>query len=157
GGGGDDVVGGVEHLDGDAVEAALAGILDAVAVAVEPHPVTHGGGALVAEVDVGPGVAGGERQGGDVRRGDAVEVEGRSRPRGRRHPDRIRAGRQAAERVVAVAAGDGGGDDVVGGVEQLDGDAVEAALAGVLEAVAVGVDPYPVADGSRGGVRSLVA
>src|SRR5436309_8640178 len=76
--GGHDVVGGVEQVDGDAVEAGLAGILDAVAVAVDPEAVTDGRGALIAEVDVRPGVTGGEGEGGDARRGDAVEVVGRN-------------------------------------------------------------------------------
>src|SRR5206468_3954239 len=105
------------------------------------------------EVDVGAGGAGGEGEGGHVGSGDAVEVVGRREPRGRRHPHGVVAAVQVAEGVVAVAAGGGGGHDVVGGVEQLDGDAVDAALAEVLGAVAVGVEPDAVAH--RGG--ALVA
>ena len=43
----------VEQLDGDAVDAGLAGVLDAVAVGVVPDPVADRAGAAVAEVDVG--------------------------------------------------------------------------------------------------------
>ena len=75
-GGSDDVVAAVEQLDGDAVDAGLAGILDAVAVGVDPDPVADRSGAAVAEVDVGTAGAGGEGEGRDVGRADAVEVVG---------------------------------------------------------------------------------
>ena len=63
--------------------------------------------------------------------------------------DRVGAGRQVGERVVAVARGDRARDDRAAAVEELHGDAVEAGLAAVLDAVAVGVVPHPVAEAVR--------
>src|SRR5205085_2341325 len=54
--------------------------------------------------------------------------------------------RQVLEGVVAVAGGDRGGDHRASGVQELDGDAVDPRLSGVLNAVGVGVLPDPVAD-----------
>src|SRR6185503_6387841 len=105
------------------------------------------------EVDVGAVGAGSEREGGLVGRGDAVQVIGRpitARQGAGDDLHRVGAGRQTAEGVVAVAGGDGGGDGEAVAVEQLDGDVVEAGLAGVLDAVAVDVDPDPVAHGAEG-------
>ena len=153
--GGDDVAGGVEQLDGGAVDAGLAGILDAVAVAVEPDAVADGTVEPVAEVDVGAVLAGGEGEAGLVGRGDAVEVVGLGDSGGKPgDADGVAAGAEVVEGVVAVAGGRGGGDDA-GAVEQLDRDAVDAGLAGVLGAVAVGVEPDPVADGSGAAIAEV--
>src|SRR4029077_13425474 len=82
---------------------------------------------------------------------DAVEVVGLHEARGQRggdNPHGVVATGEAAEGVVAVAAGGRGGDDVVGGFEQLDGDAVDTRLTVILDAVAVAVVPDAVADGT---------
>jgi len=60
----------------------------------------------------------------------AVEVG-----RGLNFVDVIGAGAEVIELVAAVGQGRGGGDDVVGGIEELDGDAAEAGFVGVDLAV----------------------
>src|SRR6185369_7493934 len=151
-GGGDHSAGAVEELDGDAVDAGLTAVLRAVAVAVVPDTVADRGGAAVAEVDVGAHLAAGEGDGRGVGGGGAIQVVGRGHAgrQGRAgHLDGVVVCQEVAERVVAVAAGRGGGDCGAGAVEELNGDAVDAGLTTVLRAVAVGVAPDAVAD--RGG------
>src|SRR5204863_7081197 len=122
--------------------------LHAVGVRVEPHPVAHRGRAAVAEVDVGPRRTRGEGKGRDVGRRDAVEVVGRGDARRQRRgndADAVGSTHQMTELVVAVPGARGRADDVAATVEELDGGAVDANLTGVLNAVAVGVEPQPVA------------
>ncbi len=56
------------------------------------------------------------------------------------------------ELVAATFVGDVLAGDAAAGIEEPDDDAGEARLAGVLHAVAIGVDPDEVADRGAGGV-----
>ena len=62
--------------------AVLAAILLTVAVGIQPHPVTHGGGVAVTEVHVPLVLTGGEAEGRLVRRRGAVQVVGLAQVRG---------------------------------------------------------------------------
>src|SRR4029077_6925647 len=66
----------IEEADGDAVDADLTRVLDAVGIGVAPDPVADGGrgGRAVAEIDVDITVVGG-RQGPGGRLGDDVQAE----------------------------------------------------------------------------------
>src|SRR5207244_3674733 len=80
--------------------------------------------------------------------GHAVEIVGGDHAGHQaRHPDRVAPGREVGEAVEAVVVRGGGGDDGAAG-EELDGKTGEAGLAGILDAVTVGVEPDAVAGGA---------
>ncbi len=177
GGGGDGAARTVEQVDGDAVEAAGAVVLLAVAVAVDPDVVAEAGGLVEACVDAGVVLAG--------RQGVAAGVAGAAV--GVAVEQVVAADVGAAEQgavagdeaddvvarheVVEVVAADRGAAHAVGGGGAADQDAGEAVDAGVefdgdagfthfvalLQAVAVGVDPDAVADAGTWHCRFVIA
>jgi hypothetical protein len=154
-GGGHHGAGRVEQLDGHALDAGFARVLDAVVVHVLPHPVTDG--SLLVEARIPRQVVfAGDQRGGDGLAGGRVEVAvGRvvaalilraDEVAGRRHHlGSVIARGQVAEQVVAVGVGGSGRDHGTGAVEQLHGNAGQAGFTCVLHAVGVGVEPHLVA------------
>ena len=140
----------IEQRDRDIGDAGLAGVDDAVAIAVGEHVAPDPGGAgatagqSFTEVLV--------RQAGD-RHGQRSQLIGG----GRRVPGRldladpVRAGGDAGEGVVAVEAGHLGRDDGGRAVEQLHRDAGQTRFAGVQRPVAVGVEVHVAAHERRAG------
>src|SRR5262249_3145073 len=99
-------------------DARLRYLLNAVAVLVDPDPVADRGVTDQAEVGVGSVLTWRQRRGRRVRRGRAVEIEGRGQVRtGRVDRDGEVTGRQVPERVTAVGAGHGGERRLVAGAE----------------------------------------
>src|SRR5262249_35171127 len=174
GGGGLYHRGALQQLHRHPVDARLAGVLDAIDIgacarhrSVEPDEVADAGRPVVAEVDgqvaaaagqgrrggaAGAGVAVGGRRalagggGGEAGQGAAGAEVGGVDANG------VGARGQAAEQVAAVAAGGGmlrDRDAGPGGAAQGQGDAVDARLAAVLDAVAVEVVPHEVAHAGR--------
>ncbi len=164
---------------GDAGNAGLAAVLDAVVVAVGPDEVTDGDRLDEAGVDGvvglarGQGVAAGDagavgigvgRVGGEGVAADILGGQDVAAAAGGGEVDVIGAGGQVGEVVGAGGIGGDGGDRVAvqvhsrlagDAVVQGDGDPGQAGLAGVLLAVAVAVLPDQVADG--GGLLSYKA
>ncbi|OEZ98985.1 hypothetical protein DUGA2_55280 [Duganella sp. HH101] len=160
----DHVAAGVLQVDLDAVQAQLAAVLHAVAVAVFPHAVAHGG--LLdddARIQVLVAVARSQRHlrslaGGGVGVGilgsvAALVLRGEQvvgRQGGLVELYAVAARLQAAELVVAAGVGgDGGAGRMAGRVQQRDLDAGHAGFAVVLHAVAVAVVPDGVAQRSQ--------
>ena len=145
--------------------AAPVPSLRVIAVGVQPDRVADAAGGarrrLVAEVGVEEHVAGRQHDG---RRGLVIECAVRGRRSGCSHPclrhaHLVDARRQAVEDVVAVGVRRSsyrcGIERVdravaVGVVPQLHRRRRQADLVRILPPVTVGVDPHPVADGSRG-------
>ena len=164
--------GGVDHrsvgVDQDHLQAGhagFAGVLLAVPVEVVPHRVAERGGLEEAGVHVQEGVAGLQHQERPAA-GPRIRVAvgpvaaagvgpGEVIAGGRHEFDRIRAGRQILEEVVAVGIGDRGPDELACTVVQVDGDIGEAGFAGFLDAVPVLVEPHGVAE-ARGLVETGV-
>ena len=124
--------------DADAAGVDAVGVGGGVATLQRRRDLRAGqraAGAVVGGVVDADGVAG--RAGHD--RGEVVDGAGR------------RGAQGVGEGVVAVGVGEGGADEGAGGVVQVDGDAGDAGLAVVLDAVAVDVPPDEVADGDRRG------
>ena len=177
GGGLDDNACAVEQVDGDAVVAAGAVVLLAVAVAVEPDVVAEAGALVEAGVDAGvvlarhDAVAAGQA-GGVV--GVAVEqvvaadvgAAEQGAVAGDEFDDVVARHEVvevvAADRDEARAVGGGGaahqgaGEAVDAGVE-FDGDAGLAHFVAVSQAVAVGINPDAVADAGAWRCRFVIA
>ena len=167
-GGGVGIAGGI-RLNDDAIDAVGGGfVLNAVAVTVKPYIIANrtGRGDLQTHVPVAINLA--PSQGSD-RRGIGGRVHGRIQ-RGItsgilfRHPiadRRIKqyikiAGDQIAELVIAgiaaaIAGGDGGIDLYAVRLVQIHPYTVQTRLGGVLETVAITVQPYKAAVNRRSG------
>ncbi len=168
-GGGDQHVGSVAvqigiELDSYGGQTELGGTLHGVAVGVEVDGVTDRGAALrrVAEIlpEVGRGAVDGD--GALAVTCDALaDLIGITRSAGGQQRarlvdnDDVVVGRQQGERVGAVGGRGRGGDEHVGDAVgiviavEIDGDAADALVAGVLGAVAVPVPVDRVADRAR--------
>ena len=168
---------GAGEADLHAVDAGLRGVLEAVVVRVVVDDAGEAGVEDLPEVVAGAVRlgAGGERDGvklvvrGCVAAGGAellvaVEVAGRLRGAGGVLDDAVGAGAEVVEQVRAGGGVAGGvEDDVVAEVVDADqpyGDAAEARLAGVFDAVVVRVVPDEAGQGvaaDADGVRVRVA
>ena len=144
----------VQQLDGDAGNPGLADILDAVIVGIGKHPVADRGQLIEARIhrrDVLPRrqrVAAGDAAGGvavDAVIGALVRRAGEVARR-RHELHLVAARRQVAEGVVARGIRrrrrQHGG---AGAVQQLDGDAGNPRLAGILQAIGVGIVEHAIA------------
>ena len=101
----------LEQLDGDAGEARLPSILEAIAVKVEPNAVAEDSFAVVAKIEVSTTLTGVQVDGGLIV-GQPVGI--RHRVVGARRQidaDGVGVGREAIEAIGAVEAGDKGSDD----------------------------------------------
>ena len=158
--------------DGDAGNAGLSRTLRAVGIGIEPDRVAHAvvlrGGRLIAKIGVEEHVARSQhhRRGGAVVVGpggaEMIGIAGlgvaRQRSGAGIDDHHIGSRRQIGKDAIAAgirgrAAGRGIVNAVAVGVaEQIDRHAGHTGLAGVLPAVAVGVDPHPVAERGVAGV-----
>nr|GEU28183.1 hypothetical protein [Tanacetum cinerariifolium] len=156
-GGGLEHVVGVVQLDGDAVHAFFARILHAVGVAVFPHQIADARcldqAGIAGLVDRARSERELRDQAGSVRVGVqavviALVLLGEQVVVRRVDLDRVLARADVGEQVLAAGVGDVGGNHHALVVEQLDGDAARAAFVALLDAVAIGVVPDAVADGT---------
>ena len=159
-GGGDDIAGGVFEVDGHTGNAGLAGTLHAVGVLVFEHEVTdvrlghhhrHQAGidrevGLTRRQRDAVGLAG-DRVGVTVNGvgGVAIGVLGRQRVAAWGHElNQVGARHQVGEQVIAIDVGDLRAFGVAGGVQQHHSHARQACFSGVLDAIAVEVNPDSV-------------
>ena len=158
------------ELHGHSRQAGLLGILHAVAVGVDPHAVAeahiaaaagHVRGRIEIVAEVGGQVLGTGRDGhGIPAAGLALIAEiavgigqGSLHHAGRQNgfldADTI-GPRGHGETITAAGIGEGAGHFVAAGIEQADQRMRNAALAGILQAVAVLVQPHEVPDDRHG-------
>ena len=147
--GSDDVASAVENIDHHARNAGLAGIEHAVGIEVGPDEVPDGRRTGEAEVDVGFGLVGLDRDRCD-RSSRRLGVVHR-RQGGGVDLDRVRTRVDAGEGVRPVRRGRGV-DDIAAAVEQVDRDTVQTGLGNIEPPVTVEIVEDEVADRRRRGV-----
>jgi len=157
---------GCDEVDRHAGDAALvrAGLVHAVAVGIVEDQVTDGDAlALIPEVCVEVGLVGREGDRAVRVRAAGLRQAGQY-ARGIRHTHAEGAGAHAREQVDARRVGRRTADHaVVGGPalavgarrEQIERDAADADLAGILHAVAVRIAPHAITDGLVAGVAEV--
>ena len=164
----DDVAAAVEQRHRHTGDARLARVVLPIAVQIQVDQVANGAAlvGLIAEVRVDEHVPWRQHDGlrravvaGRAELAIRIRVAGLRVARGRDaavDQDHVSAGRHVVEDIVAVGVGGGARHQIVvdavavGIAVKLDKDAGEARLTGILAAVAVGIDPHPVADRAGG-------
>ncbi len=146
--------------DDDAGHAGLAGILETVLIEVVPDQIAGAGGLEDARIRGADVVAAGEGESTGAA-GDTVGIAvrgiiagiGRAEDKacGQQEADLIGSGQKVVEEIEAVGLGAGAANKSIGTIVDQHGDTGDAGLAGILDAVAVDIDPDAVAD--RGGLE----
>ena len=166
-GGADGDVAAVVEGDDHALNAGLASVLDAVAIEVEPNEVAEGSQRVVVTcVHREVVVASGKRDGDGLARanvGIAILVVGSSIGGGQQlgaHVEReahgVVAGLQISEQVVTGSIGGGGAKRSASAVVKGDGHALDAGFAGILHAIAIGIEPDEIAQSGQRRVVTCV-